>query len=696
MIIKKIRLNNIRSYLDEVIHFSDNSTLLAGEIGSGKSSILLAIEFALFGIARGVLSGTSLLRVGEKEGFVELHFTISGKDVVIKRTLRRIKDDVRQHTGYLIINGKKTAATAVELKSKILELLGYPAQLLTKSKSLIYRYTVYTPQEEMKRILTEQSEYRIDTLRKLFQIDKYKRIRENTQIILRSIKQSRNILRGQIQNLDEKQKQLASSLSEVKNIESKLKIQNSQISEILGKLKQKQTRLLVVEKDLDKLNSLHRELDIANILLKEKVINATSSKNEIEAIRKQILVLQENIQNSTAKKKDTEILDRKLKTLLHRKEKLIQHQTDTKHQIRSQNEIISDQLNMVDKIINLNKCPVCRQEISAKHISHIKSEQSNKISRAKKNIDVAGMSLSECNLELDLITSDVLKLNEMIKNANKQNLLVKEKENLIQMLQEKQKQLSLLLETQKLAKVEIGTINAKKITLQEQISTYKDKKEDLEKIKAEFEQLKTTENQATVRQAHLKAELQALVKAKELLETEVNQKLKAKKQIIELAQKQHWIEELFINLMINMEQHVMMRIYYEFNEIFQQFFETLIETETLSVRLDEEFNPVIEQEGYDISYADLSGGEKTSLALAYRLALNKVVNDLVETIKTKDLIILDEPTDGFSTSQLDKVRMVLELLNTKQTIIVSHESKIESFVDNIIRIEKQGHISKIA
>jgi exonuclease SbcC len=46
-------------------------------------------------------------------------------------------------------------------------------------------------------------------------------------------------------------------------------------------------------------------------------------------------------------------------------------------------------------------------------------------------------------------------------------------------------------------------------------------------------------------------------------------------------------------------------------------------------------------------------------------------------IKTKDLVILDEPTDGFSEQQLDKMRGVLEELNAEQLIIVSHEQKIE-------------------
>jgi len=48
-------LRNIRSYTFQTIDFSDGSTLLIGDIGSGKTTILLAVEFALFGLIKGDL-----------------------------------------------------------------------------------------------------------------------------------------------------------------------------------------------------------------------------------------------------------------------------------------------------------------------------------------------------------------------------------------------------------------------------------------------------------------------------------------------------------------------------------------------------------------------------------------------------------------------------------------------------------------
>ncbi|MEK6757941.1 MAG: SMC family ATPase, partial [Nanoarchaeota archaeon] len=105
--------------------------------------------------------------------------------------------------------------------------------------------------------------------------------------------------------------------------------------------------------------------------------------------------------------------------------------------------------------------------------------------------------------------------------------------------------------------------------------------------------------------------------------------------------------------------------------------------------------PVIENQDYEIDYAYLSGGERTAIALAYRLSLNQVINSLLSKIKTRDFVILDEPTDGFSEQQLDKMRDILLQLDVKQLIIVSHEQKIESFVENVIKFKKENGLSMI-
>ncbi|RMD67792.1 SMC family ATPase, partial [Candidatus Pacearchaeota archaeon] len=109
----------------------------------------------------------------------------------------------------------------------------------------------------------------------------------------------------------------------------------------------------------------------------------------------------------------------------------------------------------------------------------------------------------------------------------------------------------------------------------------------------------------------------------------------------------------------------------------------------------ESFTPIILKGETEMPYEFLSGGERTALALAYRLALNQLINSFMSNIKTKGIIILDEPTDGFSETQINKMRDIFEELNASQLIIVSHEQKIEGFVDNVIRIAKEKDESQI-
>ncbi len=78
----------------------------------------------------------------------------------------------------------------------------------------------------------------------------------------------------------------------------------------------------------------------------------------------------------------------------------------------------------------------------------------------------------------------------------------------------------------------------------------------------------------------------------------------------------------------------------------------------------------MEQDGYEQDIYYLSGGEKTSVALAYRLALNSIVQKVSTGMKS-NLLILDEPTDGFSKEQLYNVRDILNEIRCPQVIIVS-------------------------
>jgi exonuclease SbcC len=162
----------------------------------------------------------------------------------------------------------------------------------------------------------------------------------------------------------------------------------------------------------------------------------------------------------------------------------------------------------------------------------------------------------------------------------------------------------------------------------------------------------------------------------------------------DVQQKRAWLSECFALALESIEQSVLAAIQSDFDAALQEFFALLVEEGSLSVRASEAFAPLVSQDGYEQDAAALSGGEKSALALAYRLALNKVVRGTTQSLK-ENLLILDEPTDGFSKEQLARMRDVLDAVGAEQVLLVSHERELESFADRVHRIIKEGGASKI-
>ena len=681
MKLNSLKLNNIRSHLDQEIKFPEGSTLLVGDVGSGKSSILLAIDFALFGIRPGELNGSSLLRHGAEAGSVELDLNISGKNVIIKRRLKRSKS-VTQDSGHVIIDGVKREATAVELKQIILSLFNYPQELLTKSKSLIYRYTVYTPQEEMKQILAGDKDFRLDTLRKVFGIDKYKRIKENTDIINTKIKEKRKIFAGIIADLELKKAELDEKSAKTRKSEKDIVVLNADINSLETSISEYKKEITNTEANIKEHDSIKKETEINEVKLKSLIEKKTNLQSELEMLHTQIISLENELKDKVDfdkdKKTETELRIKELNDEINRFNLKVNEFTTKKNSSEETK----------NKINALKLCPTCKQNVTDTHKHEILDNENKSIINYEKEIAELIAKRSILQMESNRIKQeyDLLLVAETKSELNKMKY-----SNLSEKVERKSKLTNELEEI----KTNAGNLNLKNAELFAKLTSFGDLKKKFDEIKAKSEESNEKLRSLEIEKGGLEKELQGLNDAISRLNQEIQHKEKIKKDIITLGELQHWLSENFSKMLEIMERKVMLAVHSEFNALFQKWFGMLMDTEIIKVRLDEEFSPIIEQNGYETEFSHLSGGEKTAASLAYRLALNQVINNVMAVIKTKDILILDEPTDGFSSEQLDRMRLVLEELSTNQIILVSHESKIESFVDNVIRLNKREHVSEI-
>ena len=671
MIIKKIKVNNIRSYLNQEIDLPEGSVLLAGDIGSGKSSLLLAVEFALFGLQKGELSGASLLRNGKDEGSVELNLKINNKDYLIHRSLKRTKTGINQDECYLYTDGIKKQLMPIELRQLVLNLLNYPKENITK-KPVIYRYTVYTPQEQMKQILFDDDEIRINTIRKIFNLDKYGKIKSNSKIIIEKLKENITKMSGIVLDLDSLIKKQEEKEAQKENINKEIKV----IEEPLKKLK---TEILEVKNNISKkedeiklLNNLKRENDILKTELKNIFSKKEYNIKKLSELESKIKTIPEsNPKEKEEKENSLRLIENELKKI-------------TKN-INELNVSIKKSEETIKKISNLNTCPLCEQNVAHNHKENVISRENKLITQIKTDLD--NYLKKEKNYE-DSLTKLKNEIESLRKKENEYNIL-KTQVKLNQELK------NTILEEQKLLESNFNDFDNKTLKLNESLNKYKNIEEDYNQLKENLNTLLIKERQIEIKKASLDSEFNALTKEIEYLKQDIIKKHDIKIKINNYNKLKTWLTDNFIIMVETIEKNVMVKLNYDFNNIFQKWFNTMIGDENIQIKIDENFSPLIMQAGHDINYEYLSGGEKTAVALSYRLALNQTINSILSSLNTKDLIILDEPTDGFSTEQLDRVRLVLNELSAKQIILVSHESKIESFVDNVIRFNKKEHVSSI-
>ncbi len=681
MILKKLQIENLRSYEKQEVVFPTGSTLLSGDIGSGKTSILLAVEFALFGLQPSQ-KASSLLRTGTKNGKVILEFEIEGKEIIIERSLKRGKKSVTQDSASIIIDNEKSEGAVTEIKNKVLNLLNYPSEFAKKT-NLLYKFTVYTPQEEMKQIILEPKDIRLNTLRHVFGIDKYKRIQENASLLTSKLREKIRINQAMLLELENdkeilKQKQVG--LITLKEMQKQI-IQDYE--KTIQITKEKEILLKEIEEKINEKQKLENEKSKSEILITEKNHQITNLNNNIKTLSLQIQEarkIQFNEQEFNALNQRIEFQNNKHDELQKEYIQIISN-INTKESKKQETEQLKD------KISQLQNCPTCFQEVSDEYKQNIFQKADSETQELQKSINELNQRKNEL---IEQIENTKKALEDFKKQKSETELLKVKLEN----LKEKEQRI-LDIEEQK------QTINKDLGMLQDTIKKINESIKDFEKYDKIFQdrtddlnQAKQQENKAAIRQAEINKEVQFSEQEIKEKQEQIKKKETLKQTTEKIKELEYWISEKFLELVLFTEKQVMFTLKEEFSKLFSKWFAILVSDE-LSAKLDENFSPIIEQQDYELDYSFLSGGERTAIALAYRLSLNQVINSLLSKIKTRNLVILDEPTDGFSSPQLDKMRDVLSQLKTEQLIMVSHEPKIEGFVDNIIRFTKEAGITKV-
>ena len=796
MIIKSVHLRNIRSYVDEKIEFDKGIILFEGDIGSGKTSILMAMDFALFGNSTKEFY-ERLLRKGAQRGSVEIKFEHEGKEYRVYRAIERKGRGISNTESYVETPEGKISLGSSEIKHYILRLMGVYVEK-TRRKSLpIVKYAIYTPQETMKEILEGGSEERLDVIRRIFRLDEYKIARENADTVARNILAESKIaddlerlikeMDEEIQDKENERKSLVKKIAELEKQleEGKIKLEEvekrwedikerrgryeelnrklagirariegieNNIKKIRGELKElevKKGRILEIESDAKRYEELEKRIEE----LRKKREELYREEREIRAYKERLKYLEEKIERGELRKKEYKELKSKIGILEDKVSRMEEVEEKIEELNKKKSEILGKMKHLTLKLSELEDerkdyetlgaiCPKCKRPLTEEHKKKLIEENEREMERVRE--EIREVTRSKANIEREMKTLEE-ELNEMREDIKQLAVLKKEMENALNDIREGEKAKdesevireriesfdeSILKDLDGNIKyLEKEMANLKKIwlefnSLQQEIKREESLRKELSEYGETLKSLREAEkgvekaleslsyshreyeniNQEYLEISKVVRSLETELREKTHREMELRREIERKRKEIEERRKNlefyrkmeefgKWLREVFIPALEDVEKMRMIAINEEFRALFENWFHELLGESEYEATVDEEFRPIVRYQRFDMPIGTLSGGERTSVALAYRLALNTMVKKALGL--SSNILILDEPTDGFSKDQLYKLKDVFEKMDTDQIIIVSHEKELMNLADRVYHVEKVNGVSKI-
>jgi exonuclease SbcC len=673
MLIRSIHLKNVRSYNgdDETrLELPEGVVLLEGDIGSGKSSLLYALEFALFGFSD--LKGPHLLSEGKREGHVHIAFESGGVRYSIHRSLRAKGDDVVQEDCYIDSQGRRTRLSPSDLKERVVSILGFNEPTHPRAESMVYRYAVFTPQEKMKEILSQNPEERLHVIRRVLGAQSYQVAADNSDLVKGGVKQMAYGFRRASEDLKDKKDELEEKSRTIAQLELELvRLQKSEadsskaVKELESEWKDSRSLREGLVKSEGSIPVLEQDIEVLQAAMEEDEESLTALEAQAFEEIEPIIRAFEKRPKPESKASDLQV------QLDGSREKLTK--------LEGLKESLEAELTRARDLLSKGVCPLCGQLIPGDLPARSKhSEQ--EITKVEADIAEATRTTRTVSESLEATRNFEESKKEYATAVKDRTRVGREIEALRKKLKESTERLSI-------QKSELKEAN-------DRAKAMREVSRKIEALESRLEKARRAEREASLALTETRTKLADSTEEVGRLSEEVERKQKALSEAKRLTSYETWLSAFFRPTVELIEKQTLTQAAARFNEHFQRFFTALVDDPDMVVRVKENFSPLFEREGFEQDYEALSGGERTSMALAYRFALNSVIRESLAS--QPELVILDEPTDGFSREQVYKMRTLLEELDSKQVILVSHEKELESMADHIFRVEKRNGTSEVS
>jgi exonuclease SbcC len=431
--ITKVKLKNWRSHADTELDFSKGTNCFVGPMGSGKTSVMDAICFGLFGtflqLQQKKLKLNDIIMkkpLQKNKAEVTVFFNVNGDEWSVKRMIENSKSTAELRKNGELVEGPQTTRVTENVE-KILKM---DYDLFTRA--------IYSQQNKLDMFLTIPRGQRMRKIDELLAIEKFEKARSTTKSVINkcssSVKEKERVLENmsaddnvnkvetvkrelldlnkQEIEMNEKLKRIVSKKQRTMKDVSTLKEQRDRLQKINEDDKKFKALLDVTRKDLDKIKedlvdfaemtmedlkiemrNKGEEIQKLSISLEEEKIGSDDLRKEyVQDDAKIKLIQEERIPKLTKQLKELEEIEEKLKKepLKKLEKQISQFDKELKKKQTELQKItvkISELEQSVEELKSAGStCPVCTTKLTPAKKSSLIENNKKKIRELKHNI----------------------------------------------------------------------------------------------------------------------------------------------------------------------------------------------------------------------------------------------------------------------------------------------------------------------
>jgi len=692
MKIEIVQLENIRSHVKSTVPFARGFNCLVGGLGCGKSSILYSIDFALFGDPLG-RSYEYLLREGENTGKVTIQFVQNGKTYKILRGLNRRGKGISQDFDELkLLEGENVIAS---MKS---EAVAEQLTAITGLNKELFREIVWVRQEHLKELLDASPRDRQKRLDELFGLSDYEAAWSNLQGYQKEYEGERKAYEkdADVVGMERLNTEYNRTVEDFSLAEIQLEETNKKLNQAKKTLEDAELKLKKLEDLRTQVEELKRkETQLQTNLTNTEDTSATlaerieEKKTTIETFKQRLATMESQVESSRTKLKEVGVSsDQPLEALRQIIATFDDRISSLKGEQDGASRNVRDDQKRLSSLSAESRCPLCLQPLSENYkgdlvlrIQGENGERQKTIGQLQREIEEIQRLKNVASVAFANLQTFTPKVEDARARVDEESQMLTKLSREFDQKQELEKELRLQLET---VHTRIGGFD---------MSELESARNQREKA---FRQYYGLESDLREKEGHKKDLATRMDEMKERID-HAQEKIERMEKIVKVVEVIGGIREAYRSIQPKLRSEFVKVL----RNFVQQVLDSLVggEGPLINVLIDETYTPYVTSEsGVEREVANLSGGERTLLAFAYRLGLGQLIMQS-RTGHGLSMLLLDEPTEslGREDGSIDRLAEAIARFKAiEQIIAVTHSEAFAEKAEHVIRLEKETGVSKVS